>query len=466
MSNPRFRRWIVYSAAAVGAVLGGVLWGFLSGLIAINGKRFHAGLGPPLDSPLTFAAIGGLIASLVVLIKQRKQRLIREELSQAAEELDAEIELGAVDVPAESRPKVPLFKNWTKCANRFRKTIDGCPAEMFDLTCTDRAGENTTVSRWTVIVIHETGFPAFVCLPKLRSTIPQRSVTPAMSFDVTDTDSLTRSAVARFDAAYQLTLLDHDETMFDVAVEKQIRSFFVAPRLDGLANSPNWYIQSHGGSLVLACRSILPPSERVGLWCSAEGLFRTLAAPVSPESSPIPSLPGMGLEQQKHRLSIGTVGKIAGAFVGFVGTFFVFTIIMIAGFFRQGAINGPLNGLFAAHPFAVLAGTILGGAIGSKISRRYADRTYRPSDPKGPPRAKVDPAWMFVGAFLGWTSGMLVVFVVHLLPLPRLNIPWLEPILFFAPCIGLLVGGGALGYRLGKRKALAKQQTLLVETDL
>src|SRR5262249_50821959 len=145
-------------------------------------------------------------------------------------------------------PGAPLFERWALCENRISGTIDGAPAAMFDLTTIEGTGEGEPRRNWTVILFAQSRLPFFVCVPRRFTTGAERVNLTPINFDPRGADQMTRQAVAAFEKIYVLGLSDS----VSASGEDSIRRHFCAPRLEAMAQYPNWHVQSAGGFLVFA----------------------------------------------------------------------------------------------------------------------------------------------------------------------------------------------------------------------
>ncbi len=282
--------------------------------------------------------------------------------------------LGDSRISEADRPRVPLFSDWERTDHRISGVYDGVRVEMFDLTRVHPGGESTTTTRWTVILFRDTPLPSFFAVPKTFATAAQRAVQPSLSFDEAACDSSTRPGVTTFNRTYELTLIAPSENGASVSSEDEVRAFFVAPRLEAMAQSPNWYIQSADGCLVFALKSIAPPERRSELLRNAIELRRRLLAPIG-SARVIPAARGMDHQRQSYRKSRAVTGAIAGGVLGFFGTFFVFVLGMMTSFSRPDS-RSNLTWLVGLFPFIGFGGLVAGGWLGFLVGGRLADRKY------------------------------------------------------------------------------------------
>jgi hypothetical protein len=102
------------------------------------------------------------------------------------------------------------------------------------------------------------------------------NLTP-INFDPRAEDERTRQAVAAFEKLYVLRLTDPVSALGEDA----IRRHFGAPRLEAMAQYPNWHVQSAGGFLVFALSWTAAPADRPALWQEADDIRRALLALLS-----------------------------------------------------------------------------------------------------------------------------------------------------------------------------------------
>ena len=84
--------------------------------------------------------------------------------------------------------------------------LDGADAALFELTTNDQRSADAGYRHWTVIVFSHSQLPDFVCIPKMWTTLGDRSAFTSISFNAEEGDEVTRAAVADFEKAYMLGL--------------------------------------------------------------------------------------------------------------------------------------------------------------------------------------------------------------------------------------------------------------------
>src|SRR5262249_26072911 len=131
---------------------------------------------------------------------------------------------------------------------------------------------------WTVILFAQSRLPFFVCVPRRLGTKSERAALTPINFDPRAEDQRTRQAVADFEKRYVLGLSD----TVAASAEDAIRRHFGAPRLEAMAQYPNWHVQSASGLLVLALSWTAPAADRPALWLEALELRRALLVPLPP----------------------------------------------------------------------------------------------------------------------------------------------------------------------------------------
>ena len=348
-----------------GAIGGGVLW-FILNQIVVNGRSILERAGPPFRTPVLFVLAGAVVAGIAAFLTNRRAQALREALHGVAGELGLRYEEGDVQVPPEARLKVPLFAHWSRCANRLSGKSHGVPAQMFDLTTVPPGEEPQGL--WTVVVFEQTDLPAFACFPNVWWTRRDRTRMSSLNFDEAVGDELSRQAVTEFQTAYQVCLR---QTAAGSDEDEARR--LCAPRMAALARHPGWCIQSADGCLVLARCGIAPAAGRVTLWQEAHDLRRALLAPVSSAVTAIPAGPGMDRGRVQNRQVGKAGGGVAGAMIGFFGSFIIFACVM----FGVRGRPSPYF-MFAFFP-VVIGGLVIGAVMGTWVGKMLADRTYRPA---------------------------------------------------------------------------------------
>jgi hypothetical protein len=453
MKSDRSAGLALASAIFGGAFSGWAFWFFLNKTAVINGRGLLARAGWPLGTAILFAVVGAVIGVLAMIRSNRRSRSLREQLREVAGTLRLTYEEGEVDVSSESRPGAPLFEHWRRCENRLSGPNDGVAATMFDLATIRKTDDGTTHQQWTVVVFPKTHLPAFVCIPKSWSTLPERATLSSLSFDTEAADPLTRTAVDDFQKAYQLGLRE-TATRFD---EDDVRHLFCAPRLEALAVQRAWHVQSADGFLVFARKGTAPAADRSVLWQEAAELRRALLAPVSDAATVIPAAPGMDLGRQRNRLIGRRAGGLGGAVVGFFGSFIAFATVMAS---RMGPHAGGLRQPGAPRWFfafcgVLFGGLVIGGIVGSWLGGRIADRFCRPT-PEGTPALRISKGWVVVGAILGWVIGGAIGMGLTMVVTRQIQAYWVVPITLFSPPVLCLVVGGFAGYRVACERAVRR----------
>ena len=154
----------------------------------------------------------------------------------------------------------------------------------------------------------------------------------------------------------------------------------------------------------------------------------------------------MERDRQSRRSSGRAWGGIAGALVGFFGSFIAFGAVMFS--------RGPAAGrLFLPFFLIIPVGAVVGAIAGSQLGGWLASRSYRPTR-DGAPTPSVGKGWIFAGAFAGWPLGIAIGMGLAVVLTRRIQAQWMMPIVFFSPgLLGLLLGGFA-GYRVGRWRAI------------
>jgi hypothetical protein len=425
-------------AFVAGGISGGGLW-WIASQFVVNGRSILNRAGFPLNTPIPFIVVGAVLTGISVLRSNRRSLALREELRGVAGELGLVYEEGQVEVPLESRPKIPLVGRWTRCENRLSGKSHGAAAQMFDLTAVTGQGDGTMHRPWTVVLFEQTDLPVFNCLPNVWWTKGDRLRMSPVNFDTESGDAMTRQAVAEFQKAYQVCLRETASG----SEEDEARRLFLAPLMAALARHPGWCIQSGDGCLVLARRGIAPAAERATLWREAGELRRVLLAPASSAVVPIPAAPGMERGRELNRRAGRAGGGIAGAVLGFFGSFITLATLTLG---RRGP-QSPLA-VIAVFPM-VIGSVVVGALVGTWLGRWLADRTFRPA-PDGAPAPGIARGWVIAGAFGGWILGIVVgMGLVTLIP-KQFHSARFMPIVFFSPPVLLLILGGFAGNRFGR----------------
>jgi hypothetical protein len=373
-----------------------------------------------------------------------RSRAHATELREIARTLGLAYEEGEVKDSRGQHPGAPLFERWVLCENRMSGTIDGTPAAMFDLVTIEGTGEGERRRSWTVILFAPSRLPFFVCVPRRWTTGAERATLTPINFDPRAADQWTRQAVAAFEKVYVLGLSD----TVSASGEDAIRRHFCAPRLEAMAQYPNWHIQSASGFLVFALSWTAPAADRPALWHEALELRRALLAPLSSDVTPIPAAPGMDVGRQRNRRDGRRAGCLAGAVVGFFGGGIAFSALM-ASRIRQLHLIGPTLAL--AFPGIVLGGLFVGALAGKWLGGLVADLRYSPT-PGGAPPPKIHRGWVGAGAFLGCVIGAAVGMGLTMVVERQVQARWLIPILFFSPPVLFLVLGGFAGLTFARRR--------------
>lgn len=385
---------------------------------------------------------------LGTMLFRRRARAHAEELRKVATLLGLNYEEGVARDSAGQRPGAPLFERWVQCENRLSGTVDGSAAAMFDLTTIEGTGESERKRDWTVILFAQTHLPFFVCVPRRTTTWAERASLTRISFDPTAENQMTRMAIADFEKAYVLGVTDN----VSAATEEPIRRHFASPRLEALAQCPNWHIQSAGGLLVFALSWTAPAADRPALWQEALELRQALLAPLASDAAPVPAVPGMDVGRQRNRRGGHRAGAMVGAVVGFFGSF-IAAASLLAGQIKQIHRFGTALGL--AFPFIVLGGLIVGVLTGRWLGGLVADLRYS-STADEPPPSRIHKGWVAAGALLGWIAGGAFGMGLSAIVNQRAQASWLMPIHFFAPPVLFLILGGCAGQKLARRRTERK----------
>ncbi len=426
-------------AFVVGGISGGGIW-WITNQIVVNGRSILDRAAWPLNTPVPFVVVGSVLTGISVLRANRRAQALREELRGVAGELGLTYEEGDVVVPPEARPNTPLFAGWSRCQNRLSGTNDGAAAQMFDLTTVSGAGDGTVDRSWTVVVFEQTHLPAFSCLPDVWWTKVDRIHMSPVNFDPEAGDPMTGHAVAEFQSSYQVCLPGRATA----TQEEETRRLFRVPLMAALARHSGWFIQAADGCLVFAHRGIAAAAERASLWREAAELRRAFLARVSSAVVSIPPAPGMERGREENRRVGRAGGGMAGAVLGFFGSFIGFATLMLN---RRGAPSP--YAMFAFFP-VMIGGLVVGAVVGTWVGRWLADRSYRPA-PDGLPAPKIAWGWVIAGAFGGWAVGVAVGLTLVTIIGKLVPNGWFLPIVFFSPPLLIVVLGGVAGHRFGRR---------------
>jgi hypothetical protein len=450
VKNDRFN-WVAPLGAAVAGAIGGAVFWYTLRDATFNGRPIVARLGWPLETPVVFAAVGAIVGALAAVFSNRRAQSLRADLGDVAVELGLAYEPGDVKIAPEARPRELVVGAWGRCQNRLSGSIDGVPAQMFDLTTVSQSGEDAASRHWTSVLFGKTRLPPFACIPKHWSTVRDRSLTSSVNFDQSIGDLITREAVADFQKTYHLCVPD---TLVR-SEEDEVRGLFRLPRLEALAKYPGWYIQSADGCLLAARSGAAPATDRPALWHEAIEIRRALLAPVSSALLPIPAAPGMERDRERAR----QIGRSGGALVGVVAGFFGSFIAFAASTFGRGRAGHQF--VFAIFPL-MIGGVVVGALVGRTLGGRLADRSYRPSSDGAPaPQVSIRSAWGWIiaGSFLGWIVGGIIAMGLATTVLPKKGQPgWWVPIAFFSPPAICFISGGVAGYRVAQGRAVKRER--------
>ena len=268
-------------AVVLGAAIAGVIGPHVDEQAVARGRALPVLPGWRLATPVPFAAAWMLFGVLSMMRSDQRSRAHAQELREVAGALGLAYEEGAVKDSLGLHPGAPLFERWVLCENRLSGTIDGAPAAMFDLMTIEGTGEGERRRSWTVILFAQSRLPYFLCIPRRWTTGAERATVTAINFDPRAEDEWTRQAVAAFEKVYVLGLSDKASA----AGEEPIRRHFCSPRLEAMAQYPNWHVQSAGGFLVFALNWTAPAADRVALWQEALDLRHAMLA-LSPRTCP------------------------------------------------------------------------------------------------------------------------------------------------------------------------------------
>ena len=141
------------------------------------------------------------------------------------------------------------------------------------------------------------------------------------------------------------------------------------------------------------------------------------------------------------------MGGVAGAVVGFFGSFIAFAAVMFSR--RPGPGQSPL--VFAFFP-VVVGGLVVGIVAGIRLGGWLADRGYRPT-PGGSPGRPMNRGWVFAGAMVGWMLGFPIGMGLTMVLTRQIQARWMMPITFFTPALVCLLLGGFAGYRVARVRA-------------
>ncbi len=437
-------------AVVLGAVIAGVVWAGVDEPAVAQGRGLLVVAGWRLETSVLFAVAWAVFGVLSMMPFDRRSRAHAEELREVARTLGLAYEVGVVKDSRGQHPGAPLFERWVLCENRLSGTIDGAPAAMFDLMTSEGTGEGERKRSWTVILFAQSRLPFFVCVPRRSTTWAERATLTPINFDPRAEDAMTREAVAAFEKAYVLGLSD----TVSASAEDAIRRHFCAPRLEAMAQYPNWHVQSAGGFLVFALSWTAPAADRPALWDEALELRRALLMPLAPGVTPIPAAPGMDVGRQRDRRAGRRAGCLAGAVLGSFGSFIAFSVFMATRMGPAGRHFRPSE--LQLMPFfyfgSILGGLLIGTLAGRWLGGLMADLRYTPT-PGGVPRPKVHKGWVAAGAFLGSVIGMAIGMGLTIVVERQVQARWSIPIVFFSPPVLFLVLGGFAGLNFARRRA-------------
>ncbi len=359
MNSQRSARLNLAASAVITVLVGGAIW------MGIN--KF-----------IVFAAMGVICVVVSLFFLRQRSGPHRDRLGAVAGSLGLTFEAGKVEISPDCRPGPPLFGPHGLCENRMTGKLDGADAALFELTTNDQRSADAGYRHWTVIVFSHSQLPDFVCIPKMWTTLGDRSAFTSISFNAEEGDEVTRAAVADFEKAYMLGLSKRATETGEAAV----RRLFGVPRLMAMAEHPGWYILSAGARLVFAQEGFSPAADRPAMWREAGELRHALLAPVSHAATPIPAAPGWNRAASFSAAPAGA-GGLAGAVVGFFGGFIAFAALMSGRIGPHAPAMGPTPSaiLLPALFGIVLGGPLAGGIAGAWLGGRVADLRYRPTLP-------------------------------------------------------------------------------------
>jgi hypothetical protein len=432
-------------AVVLGAAIAEVIGSDVDEQALAQGRGLLVRAGWRLEIPALFAVASAVFGVLFMTQFDRRAHAHAEKLREVARTLGLAYEEGEVKDTRGRHPGAPLFERWVLCENRLSGTIDGAPAAMFDLMTIEGTGEGERKRNWTVILFAQSRLPFFMCIPRRRTTGGERATLTPINFDPRAEDERTRQAVADFEIAYVLGLSD----TVSASGEDAIRRHFRAPRLEAMAQYPNWHVQSASGFLVFALSWTAPAADRPGLWHEALELRRALLAPLSPAVTPLPAAPGMDVGSQRNRQDGRRAGCYAGALFGFFGSGIAFGAFMSSQIHQLHRI-GPT--LVFAFPGIVLGGLLVGALAGRWLGGLVADLRYRPT-PGGARGRKIHKGWVAAGAVMGWIIGGAIGMGLTAVFARRVRADWLMPIVFFSPPVLCLILGSFAGLIFARRRA-------------
>jgi hypothetical protein len=441
-------------AVVLGSVTSGVIGSKLEEEAVAQGRVLLVPAVRRLDTLAPLGVAWAVFGVLSMMQFDRRSRAHAEELREVARSLGLDFEEGQVKDSLGLHPGAPLFERWGSCENRLSGTIDGAPAAMFDLMTIEGTGEGERRRSWTVILFAQSRLPFFLCVPRRWTTGSERANLTPINFDSQGEDEWTREAVAAFETVYVLGLSD----TASASGEDPIRRHFCAPRLEAMAQCPNWHIQSASGFLVFALSWTAPAEDRPALWHEALELRRALLAPLPPGTAPIPAAPGMDVGSQRARRDGRRAGCLAGAVLGGFGSFIAFSAFMFSRMGPGGArLRPPVLSLMPFLYFgSILGGLLIGTLAGRWIGGLIADLRYTPA-PGGAAPPRISKGWVAAGAFLGCVLGAAVGMGLTMLVEPQVKALWLMPIFFFSPPVLGLVLGGFAGLGLARRRAARRE---------
>ena len=282
---------------------------------------------------------------------------------------------GEVEFPADSRPGAPLFERWVLCENRLSGTIDGATAAMFDLTTVHFASGDERNRLWTVIVFSQSNLPAFLCIPRSWSTLPDRLTFTSISFDPREADQFTRRGCHRLPERLHVgsgqngdrirgkrgpTSFLRTTTAGDGGTPRVARP--VGRRVSGLGARRD--CTGNGETRTLARSRRIPPG----------GQWRRCLTP----SPPSPRSRGWMWAASAAAARVGDIGVFAGGAAGFFGSGVAVATTLVSRMGPHGAGLRPetvsTRGLVAFG--LVAAGFVVGAVTGSWLGGRVADLAY------------------------------------------------------------------------------------------
>ena len=187
-----------------------------------------------------------------------------------------------------------------------------------------KTGDPETKRSWTVFLFAQSRLPYFVCVPRRWTAGGDRARLTPINFDPRGEDERTvrPSPPSKKSTSWVCP------TRLSASGEDAIRRLFCTPRLEAMAQYPNWHVQSAGGFLVFALSWTAAAADRTG---TLGGGPRTSpgaagAAVLSRDSDSRRARDGRG--PPAARRGGRRAGCLAGAVLGGFGSFIAFSAFM------------------------------------------------------------------------------------------------------------------------------------------